>query len=106
MNYKSAARDDPMGLAIVGDRLEMQKVDVWAGWPAESEGRIETGEIDSMGGKGGKEKEMASAMFVVETDISLEIVFLCHPFVRCLQDAMVAMATGICAMIARLPTQS
>ena len=46
MDYKSTAKDDPMGLALVTDSFEIQKVDVGAGWPAETKGRMESGELD------------------------------------------------------------
>ena len=57
MDYKSNAKDDPMGLALVGDGSgEVAKVDVGPGWPSEGDFKTEGAELDAMGGTGGKGK--------------------------------------------------
>jgi hypothetical protein len=56
LDYKSTAKDDPMGLAIVGDGgCEAPQVEVGAGWPSEVDHKKGV-DLDAMGGKGGKGK--------------------------------------------------
>ena len=98
VDYKSNAKDDPMGLALLGDGSgEVAKVGVGPSWPSEGEFKTEGAELDAM---------MGSATYVVEMDISLESALLCPQLFRCLQNVMVVMAVATYALIARLPAQS
>ena len=57
MDYKSNSKDDPMGLALVGDsNFEAPRVDVGAECPGENEFKTEGAELDAMGGKDGEGK--------------------------------------------------
>ena len=57
MDYRSNSKDDPKGLALVGDsNFDAPRVHVGAGWPRENESKTEGAKLDAMGGKGGKGK--------------------------------------------------
>ena len=57
LDYKSTAKDDPMGLALIGDGGgEVPHVDVGHGWPSDSDYKPVNVDLDAMGGKGGKDK--------------------------------------------------
>ena len=57
LEYKSAAKDDPMGLALIGDGGgEVPHVDVGPGRPSDSDYKPVNVDLDAMGGKGGKGK--------------------------------------------------
>ena len=107
MEYRSNSKDDPMGLALVGDsNFEAPKMTSGPDGQARSSSRPRAPSSTPWEVKAAKAKATANATSVVETDMSFEIVSLCSPLVRRLQNAMVAMAAGICAMITRLFTQS
>ena len=57
LDYKLNTKDDPMGLALIGDGGgEVPNVDVGPGWPSDSGFKSEGVDLDAMGGKGAKGK--------------------------------------------------
>ena len=57
LDYKSNAKDDLMGLALMGDGSgEVAKIDVGPGWPSDGDFKSEGANLDAMGGKCGKGK--------------------------------------------------
>ena len=107
LDYKANAKDDPIGLALIGDGGgEVPKVDVGPGWPSDRDFKSEGADLDAMGGTGAKGKGDGKCHVCGGDGHSARDFPSVPPSVQCLQNVMVVMAAATYAMIARLPTQS